>query len=222
MDNPTDKLAAAIAANESCLGECIDRASAISQRVPGWSAGTHYLFFRSLFDAFPEIKTVLILGVYLGRDISFMLDCAKGRELQVVGVDKFNAEPCDDWPEEKRGLTWEQAFGCSPPDAKQALANINAQPPHQVRLIEADDAVWLPSIKGTFDFIYIDTSHDYLTVSRQIKQVRPLCAPHTIIAGDDYNDIEKTWGVRQAVTDGFTAHQVVGGIIWFAGAEDFK
>jgi hypothetical protein len=222
METPTQKLSAAIADNESRLDEYIERASTIGQRAPGWSRHFHYLFFKSWLDAFPEAKTVLILGVYLGRDISFMLDAAKGRELQVVGVDKFNAQPCDDWPEEKRGMTWEQAFNCAPPDAKKAMENINAQHPHVVRLIEADDAAWLPLVQGRFDLAYIDTSHDFATVARQIKQVRPLCHANTIIAGDDYNDAEKTWGVRQAVSDGFKSHQVLAGMIWFAGAEDFK
>ena len=221
METPTQKLSAAIADNESRLDEYIERASTIGQRVPGWSRHFHYLFFKSWLDAFPEAKTVLILGVYLGRDISFMLDAAKGRALQVVGVDKFNAQPCDDWPEEKRGMTWEQAFNCQPPDAKKALANINPQDPHQVRLIEADDAVWLPAVQGQFDLVYIDTSHDLATVARQIKQVRPLCHANTIIAGDDYANGEAYWQVRQAVSEGFNSHQVLAGMIWFAGAEDF-
>lgn len=239
---PTQKLSAAITANEQFLESYKERAHLIGRRVPGWSRHFHYLFFKSWLDAFPEAKTVLILGVYLGRDISFMLDAAKGssnvrewkqdgssrllpakgRALQVVGVDKFNAQPCDDWPEEKRGMTWEQAFNCQPPDAKKALENINPQEPHQVRLIEADDAVWLPVVQGQFDLCYIDTSHDFATVARQIKQVRPLCHANTIIAGDDYANGEAYWQVRQAVSEGFKSHQVLAGMIWFAGAEDLK
>lgn len=57
---------------------------------------------------------------------------------------------------------------------------------------------------------------------RQLKQVKPLCKPTTIIAGDDYENLEKTWGVKDAVTEAFKSHQVLAGTIWFAGAEDLK
>ena len=217
----TDKLAAAIADNESRLDEYIGRTSEIAKRVPGWARHYHYLFFKSYFDAFPEAKSVLILGVYLGRDITFMLDALKGREIQVVGVDKFNSQPCADWPEEKLGKTWEEAFNCAPPNAKTALDNINPQEPHKVRLIEADDAVWLERVQGAFDLIFIDTAHDKATVQRQIRQVHKLCHPFTIVAGDDYANLEKTWGVKDAVAEGFKRHQVLANTIWFSGAEDF-
>ena len=108
-----------------------------------------------------------------------------------------------------------------PPNAKAALDNINPSPPHHVRLIEADDALWLPLVENKFDFIYVDTSHDYETVARQIKQVRKLCHENTVIAGDDYNDVEPTWGVQKAVREGFKSHKVLAEIIWFAGAEDY-
>jgi hypothetical protein len=200
-------------------------AAAVAREIPGWSGPLHHLFFTAAFKALPEIRSVLILGVYLGRDIALMSSaCDKTRPLQIVGVDKFNAEPCDDWPEGKRGKTWQEAFGCEPPNYAQAQENIakKVAAAHAVRLIECDDAKWLPSIVGSFDLIYIDTSHDEATVTRQIAQVKPLCGPKTIIAGDDYNDVEKTWGVQKAVNAGFKEHNVLGGIIWFTDASQYK
>lgn len=193
----------------------------LAGRIPGWSSSYHRLFFKSVFDAVPEIKTVLILGVYLGRDIATMLDVAK-QPLQVVGVDKFADTPCDDWPEDKRNLTWEAAGFGKAPNAEQALTNINPQPPHAVRLIEADDAVWLPNVQGRFDLIYVDTSHDKATVQRQLQQVRKLAKPATIIAGDDYENITPTWGVQDAVAEAFQRHHVLARTIWFADAEAYK
>ncbi len=201
--------------------ETLAAVQSIANRVPGWSGLHHYAFFKSMFEAFP-IRTVLIIGCYMGRDISFMLH-GSPRGLQVVGVDKFDNTPCDDWPEEKRHLSWEQAGFGPAPSIDLALANINAQPPHEVRLIQADDAVWLESVQGQFDFCYLDTSHDKATVMRQIRQIRKLCHPATIIAGDDYENIVNTWGVKDAVLESFTSHSFIPqASVWYASTGDLK
>lgn len=216
-----EKTLTAINAYSVKFHEIADDHAKLAARIPGWSSAYHRLFFKSVFDAVPEIKSVLILGVYLGRDIATMLEVS-AHPLQVVGVDKFNDGPCDDWPEDKRNLTWEAAGFGKAPNATQALANINPQPPHAVRLIEADDAVWLPNVQGQFDLLYVDTAHDKATVARQLKQVRKLAHPGTIIAGDDYENIEATWGVSDAVTEAFQRHHVLARTIWFADAEAYK
>lgn len=216
-----DKLAAALAVNETRLPEFRQRADAINQRIRGWSNANHYWFFKSWLDAFPEAKSVLIVGVYLGRDISYLLDAAGDRALTVTGIDKFNAEPCDDWPAEKRGMTWEQAFNCPPPDIEKARANIGAAAHHSVTLIKSDDNDWLESATGPFDICYLDSSHEYATVSRQTRAVHKLCHPGTIVSGDDYSPAQPGWGVDTAVKDAFKSHQHIDYRIWFAGAEDY-
>jgi len=218
---PTDKILIAINEFAKVLPAISQKHAALASRIPGWSGAYHRLFFQSVFTSLPEVKTVLILGVYLGRDIATMLEVAP-TGLQVVGVDKFADTPCDDWPESKRTLSWEQAGFGKAPNAEQALTNINPQPPHAVRLIEADDAAWLPTIKGKFDLCYLDTSHDKATCLRQMAQVRPLCHETTVVAGDDYENLEPTWGVRDAVAEAFTTHRVLAKTIWFADAADYK
>lgn len=198
-------------------------AAKIAAKIPGWSSAYHYLFFKSVFTAFPEIRNVLIIGVYQGRDIAFMSATCE-HELAIVGVDKFSDSPCEDWPEEAKGKTWQEAgFGQAP---SVALAQNNLAPllpaKHLLRLIEADDAVWLPSVVGKFDMIFLDTSHDKQTVIRQLAQVRALCHEKTLIAGDDYENIYPTWGVKDAVTEAFKEYQVLADTIWFASVEDYK
>ena len=225
--NITDKITQALDANssEDKLQLMAAPWGAIASRVPGWSRVIHYLFFKSVFQAMPEIKTVLILGVYMGRDITIMLDVCAGRALQVVGVDRFADQPCDDWAPEKKGQSWaESGFGDAP-DIKKALDNINPQEPHQVKLIQSDSAVFLANVTGQFDFIYIDTSHDYDTVKREIEAVRKLCHPGTLIAGDDFiNDGKEWWGVDRAVADSFKPQtaSVLGQMIWYGAAADLK
>lgn len=219
--NNSDRLLAVLEANAKDYPRHLERARHIGETIPGWSKGFHYYFFRSWLDAFPEAKSVLMLGVYLGRDCALLLDAAGEREIRFTGVDKFNAEPCDDWPKEKRQMTWQDAFNCEPPSIDKARANINAKPPHTVTLIQANDSIWLEGVQGAFDLIYLDTAHDKATVQRQIRQVHKLCHPHTIVAGDDYNNGESHWGVKEAVTESFKNHYHIADTIWFAGAEDY-
>ncbi len=236
-----DKLQATILANTANLPEYLKRIGPINERIRGWSNVNHYLFFKSFIDAFPEAKSILIVGVYLGRDIAYMLDAAGERPLNITGVDKFNAEPCDDWPQEKRGMTWEEAFNCPPPDIEAAAKNIGLESGsigistdplgfyevngrkgnHSIRLIKADDKDWLESATGVWDLHFWDASHDGPTVQRQLRGGHKLCHPHTIISGDDYQNVQPGWGVTEAVTQAFKSHFHLDYRIWFAGAEDY-
>jgi hypothetical protein len=198
----------------------------INARIPGWSTAAHYAFFKSviadLFICYPNPR-ILILGVYHGRDIAYMLDIIArdfpGGRASITGVDKFNAEPCADWPAEKRHLTWQQAFNCPPPSQPVAVQNIAPfTGTTGVTLIPQSDGDYLAAARDTFDFIYIDTSHDYATVHRQLAQVPHVCFNGaTLLAGDDYSDAG-TWGVVRAVSQAFAHHDVFANWIWHAPA----
>ena len=218
-----DKVLTSFNGNLDRLPEYRGKVDAINQRIRGWSNVNHYFFFKSWMDAFPEARTVLIVGVYLGRDISYMLDAAGERPLAVTGVDKFNAEPCDDWPKEKLHMTWEEAFGCPPPDKDAALENIkpSMRTLHSVYLVKADDKDWLEAASGAYDLIFLDASHEHASVARQIRAVHKLCHPFTIVSGDDYANVQPGWGVEDAVKQAFKTHHHIDNRIWFAGAEDY-
>lgn len=218
-----DKLQFAIQANEINLPKFRERSDAINARIRGWSNANHYLFFKSWMDAFPEAKSVLIVGVYLGRDIAYMLDAAGDRPLNVTGIDKFNAEPCDDWPEEKRGMTWEQAFNCPPPDMEQAAKNYltYAGPNAKVQLTKADSKDWLPSASGSYDLIFLDGSHEFASINREIRDAHKLCHPFTIVSGDDYANVQPGWGVEDAVKQSFKSHYHIDNRIWFSDSNEY-
>jgi hypothetical protein len=105
------------------------RIHSIIQRIPGWTKPEQALFFLAVLEElFRSERTprMLICGVYHGLDLALIADVAAayfGRSVELHGVDLFSAEPCADWPEEKRGMTWEQAFQCPPPSLDAARAN---------------------------------------------------------------------------------------------------
>lgn len=191
------------------------RRQAISDQVPGYSRDLHYAFFQHLLRA-TAVQRILVLGVYFGRDIAFMCDAATqiGRTLSIVGVDKFSDDFCDDWPEERKALNWQVAGFGHAPTLERAAANLSAITlQHRVQLVRTRDEVFLAECGEIFDLIYIDTSHDYTTVHRQLLQAKRLVHADGLIAGDDYSD-EGTWGVRKAVSELAPDHRVFSNWIW--------
>jgi hypothetical protein len=152
-----------------------------------------------------------------------MLDAAGERALNVTGVDKFNALPCDDWPAEKRHMTWEEAFGCPPPDMEQAAKNYlpYAGKHAKVQLIKSDDNLWLEGANGAYDLIFLDASHEHASISRQIRQCHKLCHPETIVSGDDYSNVQPGWGVETAVKESFRSHYHIDYRVWFTDAKEY-
>lgn len=194
-----------------------ERMAEICGSVPGYSDARHFQFFRQLL-AHTTIETILILGVYFGRDIAFMLEAARraGRDVTITGVDKFSDDACEDWPLAARGLSWAQAGFGAAPSLQAAAANIDRfRAGAAVHLIRARDSAFLADCQAQYDLIYLDTSHDYETVIRQMRHAAPRLSPNGIMAGDDYSDAG-TWGVCRAVSEAAPGHAVFAGWIWVA------
>lgn len=185
----------------------------------GWADAKHWNFQRELFTKIPSIREICIVGVYMGRDTAYMaahLSALHGDEFHITAVDLFSDQPCADWPEEKRGLTWEQAgFGSAPQlgAVRQSMETLGYD--KRVTLVKQDAAEFLRSTDQEFDLIYIDTSHDYETTRETILAALPKLRATGVLAGDDYSD-EGTWGVKRAVTELCPQHRVFMNWIWYA------
>lgn len=208
--------------------------SRICGLIPGYSGITHQGFFKMLLTD-PKINNVLMLGVYHGRDMAIILDLARRWRPEIPlclwGVDKFTDDACADWPEEKKGLSWRVAgFGEPPCGVVGVKKNIYhavgpLRPAHGYTVLQSDDSEYLlhhgRSPHGLkFDAVYCDTSHDFVSVSRQIEQSKYVLRPGGILCGDDYSDDSNaggSWGVKKAVTVAFPRHTVFGNWIWITG-----
>lgn len=190
----------------------------ITEIVPGYGGFRHYAFFNAIIDIVKP-KKVLLIGVYRGRDACFILESARkaGVEISLTGVDKFSDDFCEDWPEEKLKLSWEDAGFGTAPNIEESRNHISSAGYDHFELIQKHDDQFLAACTEVYDLIYIDTSHDYQTVLRQIYQVRTLLHSNTIIAGDDYSDHD-TWGVIKAVKENTTEHVVFDNWIWYTSA----
>lgn len=166
----------------------------------------------------PAIDNMLLLGVYFGRDLMMIADIARKRSapLCVTGVDKFTDEYCDDWPEAKRGMSWEAAgFGSSPSLQRTRETAGRFCDGITVKLVAARAEEFLGGCpEERYGWIYIDTSHDYESTKRLIELALQVLRPPAILSGDDYSN-EGTWGVKSAVRDSLGACLVWGGRIWY-------
>lgn len=94
------------------------RVASINQDIHGWSSYQHYGFFKAAFAAH-DIKQLLMLGVYMGRDLAYILDILKryypSKDVTLIGVDKFSDTPCADWPKEVLAA-WEDEAKKAVPD----------------------------------------------------------------------------------------------------------
>lgn len=202
----------------------LHRARILSGVIPGWSTWTHYAFFHHLFRHC-DVRNLLILGVYHGRDIVFMMNAAKqlGCEgLRITGVDKFRDEAAEDWPPENRGRTWKDVGLRHAPNfelARDHIARFNPGIP--VTLIRERDEIFLRDCTDRYDFIYVDAAHDYNTVARQIRQAIRILTEDGLLAGDDYSD-RGTWGVKRAVNEFAPNHFVYGTWIWLTARDHVR
>lgn len=196
----------------------------IAARGPGYSGLSHYRFFRHILaDVKPPVERVLVLGVYYGRDIMMISSLARcrpgmaGPAFSLTGVDKFADSACDDWPPESRGLTWREAgFGPAPSMERASRLVDEHRGGLPVKLVQREAEAFLQTeAKGPYDWIYIDTAHDYASTKELIRLSLRQLRPGGILSGDDYSDVG-TWGVRSAVEEALPKHLLWDGWIWYA------
>ncbi len=189
----------------------------------GYSTELQWEFFR-LVLSHSWIKKIAILGVYYARDVAYMsaiMNQFNRPDYLIVGVDKFEDSFCEDWPEEKRTLSWQEAGYGPAPELEKSRYNLAQLGLHKnVFLTPKRDADFLKTTQQVFDFIYIDTSHDYHSVKELIKLSYPKLSDRGFIGGDDYSDSE-TWGVASAVKDSFHKHDLYFNWLWLAQKQDF-
>jgi hypothetical protein len=130
----------------------------------------------------------------------------------LIGVDLFSGEPCADWtPEQRAKGSWEDnGFG---PGPSEEAAKKNAP---NALIIKADSISAMEKLGIKVDLVYLDTSHDYETVKREIIAAMRILATGGVIAGDDYHEPNTHWGVDRAVSEMLPRHVALWNRIWIS------
>lgn len=121
-------------------------------------------------------RRVLEIGSYCGRSTV----CLARTAAAVTAIDPFTGEstpnPGDTFPEFAANL---ERYGVA--------GKVTA---YRTRFED-----WTPA--GLFDLVHLDAQHDYLSVVNQLDRLRPLLAPHGVVALHDYANADFP-GVRRA------------------------
>lgn len=185
-----------------------------AETIPGWTDPSDIALVVGLVDQLPPGAKVVEVGVYMGRSLAAMALAGAGRQITLTGIDKFSPEPGDDWPEDKRHLTWEEYVpGFEAPTQEKVNGHL--------RRLGISEHVSLLQGRGfeqaarfadrSLDLVFLDASHDYESVRQEIAAFLPKLKERSIIAGDDYG-----WeGVARAAREAFGARVVSrNGKIW--------
>jgi hypothetical protein len=199
------------------------RRKAIDRGCRGYSRECHWSFFRCLLTH-PEIESCLVLGVYYGRGIAYMLAILQllRRSADIVGVEKFAHSPGEDWPAHLRQCPRREAgFGPAPDleSARESPSRLGfASHVRRYRGRAEDDR---GATDRAFDRVYVDTSHDDATTRKTMDLAVARLEPGGLIGGGDFSD-QRTGGVARAVADAFLRFEIFSRWIWLAREEDYR
>ena len=185
----------------------------LSATIAGWSTFHHYIFFDAMMMTCDNAR-ILVCGVYHGFDLTIIARAAKRykRKFSLVGVDLFGNSELADWPPAWKGKKWEEVQGNPVPSAAVAAKNC----PDAV-LLQVNSIDFLKEHAKDFDIVYLDTAHDYGTVSSEIKAVLAASPKPILLCGDDYHTIEGwDWGVDRAVQEFLPNHNLLFDRIWIS------
>ena len=189
---------------------------AINRVCRGYSTPIHWRFYKFILSSYRPEK-ILVAGVYCGRDIAYI--CALAKELgvpaSITGVDLFADVPMADWRPEQRNLSWEAAGYGQSPSLERTRRNLESLS-FNATLVQGDAIAFCQNSPDKYDFIYIDTSHDYYTTRETIRAALNCRSDKGVLGGDDYLDFA-TWGVKSAVSEMLPQHQTYCmDFLWFA------
>jgi len=162
------------------------------ESIPGWMSGGELAWLRE------NMRGLAVeIGTYQGRSAAAM-----------VNVDKLVC--VDTWNTDLKNGTF-----CGEADY-QAFRSNRLQMPHfdviEWHRADSEEAAQ-QFLDGSIDSLFIDGSHEYAHVRRDIDAWLPKVKTGGLVAGHDYGN--QDWpGVEQAVRESFGNSIAIAGMIW--------
>jgi hypothetical protein len=161
----------------------------IFQTIEGWFSFPN--LYREMVDRFPENSHFVEVGTWMGRSASFMA-------VEIINSNKKIKFDCvDTW----NGSDEHKNFDVILKDTCYETFIKNIEPvKHIINPIRMDSEIASKTYKdNSLDFVFIDASHDYENVKKDILNWYPKVKQNGVLAGHDYNE---TWsGVIDAVNE---------------------
>lgn len=155
-------------------------------------------FYSNIIKNYPSGSTMVEVGSWLGKSISFFTveSICKNKNFNIYSVDIWpviNREEFPEWDATNLSLFGGSSFKCFCHNTKYILDLIN------VIRCDSSKASGLFEDKSV-DFAYIDASHDYEFVKKDIIHWLPKIKNGGILAGHDYGENNYP-GVKKAVDE---------------------
>ncbi len=166
----------------------------------------YHWFYEMIFKNIPEGGSTIEVGVWFGHGVAFMSHLSKEskKKLNVYAVDTFKGsnEPTHKKVVESHGGNIYFQFDDY---MKQTGSDVVALIGESMQMSEHFE-------DNSIDFIYLDASHDYENVCKDIISWMPKVKEGGVLAGHDYN----SWGgVTQAVNELLPGKQTEKNVWWF-------
>jgi predicted O-methyltransferase YrrM len=145
-----------------------------------------YFLVRAL-----EAGSVLEIGTHLGCSAGFIsLAMARNRELGKVEAQRLVTIDAVDVNHPDPNISFWRKTG-TPLSPTEFIKEIGCG--DMVEFVTSDSVEFLKSCEETFDFIFVDGSHDARDVYQELSEVFRLVKPGGIIALHDYNPLYGAW-----------------------------
>jgi predicted O-methyltransferase YrrM len=141
------------------------------QDIDGWFNQEDGEFYAKIAQELPNPARILEIGAYKGRSTACLDHHCKllGKDVTIDVIDLFTGD---------KGV-----LGIMPSYLEEFT--INTSHCNIGRVIIEDTATAHRHLDCTYDFIFIDASHDYDSVVADITNYKPFLAPNGILAGHD-------------------------------------
>jgi hypothetical protein len=157
---------------------------------------TYPELYKSMVEKFPNNSHFVEVGVWKGMSASFMA-------VEIINSGKKIKFDCVD--------TWEIIDPAIPGEDYKDIWEIfktNIEPVKHI-INPVRSISWEAASKyknKSLDFVFIDASHDYESVKKDIKAWLPKVKEGGVIAGHDY---DWCWGVKDAVNEVFGKENII-------------
>lgn len=168
----------------------------IFQNIQGWFDGLDFDFYNMIIESLPQSFNFAEVGVWKGRSLSYFVveSLNRGKHGNIYAVDHWQGS---DEHKDKTNMAYEPMLEQSDALYNTYIQNTIELQPYITNIRLPSDQAYLKFEDKYFDAVFIDGSHTYEDVYKDISNWFPKVKDGGFFSGHDWS-----WGsVKKAVVD---------------------